>query len=105
MLRGWIQRFTERIFSWFMYTPGTALPTPLPTDVAPDEPGVVHLFDLALRDESSEAASDGSNGEHRVPERYANELWLLGWTDGRLGKPDHFQEAVVSAQATLLREQ
>ncbi|HVI76856.1 MAG TPA: hypothetical protein VM715_01585, partial [Candidatus Acidoferrum sp.] len=60
---------------------------------------------LALRDESSEAASDGSNGEHRAPERYANELWLLGWTDGRLGKSHQFQEAVVTAHTALLREQ
>jgi hypothetical protein len=105
MIRGWIQRFTERVFSWFMYTPSTALPTPVSTNVAPDEPRVVHLFDLALRDEAGEAASDGSNGEHRTPERYANALWLLGWTDGRLGKHHRFQEAVVSAQGTLLREQ
>jgi hypothetical protein len=104
MLREWIQRLTERIFSWFMYTPSTALPTPVSTEVSPDEPRVVRLFDLALHAET-EAASDGSNGEHRIPERYANTLWLLGWTDGRLGKQAHFQEAVVSAQAALLQEQ
>jgi hypothetical protein len=105
MLRGWIQRLTERIFSWFMYTPRTALPTPVSTDVAPDEPRVVHLVDLAIHEETGEAASDGSNGEHRTPERYANALWLLGWTDGRLGERHHLQEAVATAQATLLREQ
>jgi hypothetical protein len=104
MFRGWIQRLSERIFSWF-FTPRTGLPTPVSTDVAPDEPRVVHLFDLALHDETGEAASDGSNGEHRTPERYANALWLLGWTDGRLGERHRPQEAVVSAQATLLREQ
>lgn len=105
MLRGWIQRLNERIFSWFTYTPSTALPTPVSTDLAPDEPRVVHLVDLAIQEETGEPQSDGGNGQHRTPERYANALWLLGWTDGRLGKPHHFQEAVATAQATLLREQ
>jgi hypothetical protein len=58
---------------------------------------LIHFEDLSARD-----ASDSSNRRyHKPPSEYNEEVWHLGWTDGRCGQPAAENEAILRARGRL----
>jgi hypothetical protein len=61
----------------------------------------IHFEDLMVND-----MSDSSNRNyHKPPSEYEDQVWHLGWTDGRSGQPISDNEAILRARARMLWQQ
>src|SRR2546423_10848959 len=64
--------------------------------------GLTRLPTIHFEDQAVGDLSDHSSPKyHKPPSEYDEQVWHLGWTDGRYGQPPETNESVLRAEAKL----